>query len=82
MSHTYIPYFHNSLGVERISTGAYALKCIGALPPFDHPHIFLEIPSSKQVTCPYCSTIFVFNPQLKETESEPSEALFGRKSTN
>jgi hypothetical protein len=34
-----VPRFHNEPGVARIRVGVKEFMCIGALPPFDHPHI-------------------------------------------
>ena len=38
--------------------------CIGALPPFDHPHIFIDMGSDTETICPYCSTRFVYEAAL------------------
>ena len=33
------PHFQNSMGLASIEVGAKEFMCIGALPPFDHPHV-------------------------------------------
>ena len=48
---------------------------MGARPPFDHPHIFLDMGSDHQVICPYCSTLYVYDPRLKPDESDPPGCL-------
>ncbi len=69
-----VPLFHNEMGVEEIVIGTRHFGCIGALPPMDHPHIYLEMPADGVVACPYCSTRFRYDPSLKEDESRPAEA--------
>ncbi len=70
------PHFHNDQGVPRIEIGAKEFMCIGALPPFDHPHIFLDMGSDREIVCPYCSTHYVFNPKLDTDTSDPASALY------
>ena len=37
------PHFHNEPGVAVIHVGSKEFMCIGAKPPLDHPHIFLDM---------------------------------------
>ena len=37
------PHFHNDPGVPVIHVGSKEFMCIGATPPFDHPHVFLDM---------------------------------------
>ena len=37
------PHFHNDPGVPVIHVGSKEFMCIGATPPFDHPHIFIDM---------------------------------------
>ena len=37
------PKFCNEAGVREIRVGVRELECIGAKPPFDHPHVFLDM---------------------------------------
>jgi hypothetical protein len=46
------------------------------LPPFDHPHIYLDMGKDREVVCPYCSTHYVFNSRLAAGTSNPASALF------
>jgi uncharacterized Zn-finger protein len=67
-----IPHFHNSAGHKKIEIGVKEFMCIGALDPFDHPHVFLDMGSDTEVVCPYCSTLYVFNPALGPYETIPA----------
>ena len=31
-------------------------------PPQDHPHIYLKMGDASEIVCPYCSTLFRFDP--------------------
>jgi len=71
-----IPHIHNTSGVAAIRVGAKTFMCIGALPPFDHPHVFLNMGDEKSTICPYCSTYFLLDPQLTAHECAPSDCLW------
>ncbi|MCY4034165.1 MAG: zinc-finger domain-containing protein, partial [Hyphomicrobiales bacterium] len=45
----------NDSGKEEIQIDTREFECIGATPPFDHPHIFLDMGDDDQIVCPYCS---------------------------
>jgi uncharacterized Zn-finger protein len=75
MAASVVPHFANDLGVEKIFVGAKELQCMGARAPFDHPHVFLDMGSDAQILCPYCSTLYVYDPRLEPTESEPKGCL-------
>ena len=36
--------------------------CVGAMPPFDHPHVFLDMGDDDEIICPYCSTLYRHDP--------------------
>ena len=38
-----IPHFHNDPGVPTIRVRVKEFMCTGAKPPFDHPHIFIDM---------------------------------------
>jgi hypothetical protein len=38
--------------------------CTGALPPFDHPHIYIDMGGDAEAVCPYCSTLYVYDEAL------------------
>ena len=42
------PHFHNEPGVPVIHVGAKEFMCIGAPPPLDHPHVFLDMGSDER----------------------------------
>ena len=64
MADRFIPHFHNDLGVPSIMVGAKEFMCTGAKPPFDHPHIFIDMGSDVEAVCSYCSTEFVYDGGL------------------
>jgi uncharacterized Zn-finger protein len=59
-----IPHFHNDLGVPSIAVRVKEFMCTGAKPPFDHPHIFIDMGSDGEAICSYCSTRFVYDGGL------------------
>ncbi len=69
------PQFHNDMGIPVIEIGAREFECIGATPPFDHPHVFLDMGDDTEMVCPYCSTLFRHAGDLRATEARPAEAL-------
>jgi hypothetical protein len=50
--------------------------CVGALPPFDHPHISIDMGKDTEIVCSDSSTHYVFNPQLAAGTSEPLSAVY------
>ncbi len=69
------PHFHNQPGLPSLKVGVRKFMCIGALPPFDHPHIFIDMGRETDIVCSYCSTRFVFEPELKGIVA-PAECLY------
>ena len=59
-----IPHFHNDLGVSSIKVRVKEFMCTGASPPFDHPHIFIDMGSDGEAICSYCSTRFIYEDKL------------------
>lgn len=76
MAQISVPHFHNTDGVPQIEVGAREFKCVGALPPFDHPHVYLDMGQDDDIVCPYCSTHYVFNSKLKAGAADPVSAIF------
>lgn len=70
-----VPHLANDQGVEKIFVGVKRLQCQGARSPFDHPHVFLDMGQDSQVLCPYCSTLYLHDPRLAETDSDPKGAV-------
>ena len=68
-----IPHFHNEPGVTLVLVGAKEFMCVGAKPPFDHPHVFLDMGADSEIICPYCSTLYRHEPKLKTSECLPAE---------
>lgn len=76
MAHESTPHFHNTEGLARIEIGSREFQCVGALPPFDHPHVYLDMGKDAEIVCPYCSTLYVFNASLAAGTSEPLSAVY------
>lgn len=70
------PKFSNQAGVREIRIGVREFECIGANPPFDHPHVFLDMGREKEIVCGYCSTLYKFDPALGADDSVPAEARY------
>ena len=75
-SGTNIPKFRNDTGVSEIRIGAKEFKCVGATPPNDHPHVFLDMGEESEIICPYCSTLYKYDASLKNDEASPAEAAW------
>ena len=80
MADAIVPHFRNDAGVEKIHTGVKEFKCMGASPPFDHPHVFLDMGDDNELVCPYCSTLYRHSQDLAASEARPTEAKVGSKS--
>ncbi len=61
MSDHVVPHFHNDAGVSD--------------PPFDHPHVFLDLGNDNEIICPYCSTLYRYAADLAAGESRPPECI-------
>ncbi|MBI3572473.1 zinc-finger domain-containing protein [Candidatus Kaiserbacteria bacterium] len=66
--------FKNDDGVPEIRIGVRAFECVGASPPHDHPHVYLELGESDCILCPYCGTLFRFDPNLGPLGADPPES--------
>ena len=73
MAETVVPHFHNEPGVPVIEVGAHEFKCIGSKPPFDHPHVFLDMGNDNEIICPYCSTLYRYDRALDARAARPAE---------
>jgi uncharacterized Zn-finger protein len=76
MSDHQTPHFHNDPGVPMVEIGAREFMCIGATPPQDHPHIYLDMGSEPEIVCSYCSTLFRYNPALHANEAKPAICIW------
>ena len=66
-----IPHFQNDAGHRMIEIGVREFMCVGANPPFDHPHIFIDMGDEDDAVCSYCSTLYRYSPSLKAGETNP-----------
>ena len=71
-----VPHFHNTNGVDAIKIGAKEFMCIGARPPQDHPHVFLDMGADDNIICPYCSTLYHYDAELGSAESNPADCAW------
>ena len=71
-----VPHFHNEQGVAVIHVGTRKFMCIGAKPPFDHPHVFMDMGNEAEIVCPYCSTLYRLDASLSEGQSNPPDCLW------
>jgi uncharacterized Zn-finger protein len=70
-----VPHFHNDAGVATIEIGSREFMCVGANPPFDHPHVFLDLGGDSEIICPYCSTLYRYAADLRPGEARPPECV-------
>ena len=68
--------FRNDRGVPEICIGVKEFKCIGASPPHDHPHIYINMREADTILCPYCATRFRFDPRLTPLDADPPDSFF------
>ena len=68
-----IPHFQNDAGHPAIDIGVREFMCTGANPPFDHPHVFLDMGDDSEIICPYCSTLYRHDRSLDVRAARPAE---------
>ena len=66
-----IPHFHNDGGHASIAIGVKEFMCTGARPPFDHPHVYLDMGGDSEKVCPYCSTLYRYDASLGPDQTVP-----------
>lgn len=71
-----IAHFHNDSGLPVVTIGVREFMCVGANPPFDHPHVFLDMGDADEKICPYCSTLYRFRGDLGARDTDPPGHLF------
>lgn len=71
-----IPHFQNDQGHAAIEIGVKEFMCVGANPPFDHPHVFLDMGADDEKVCPYCSTLYRYNAMLGPSETVPAGCAY------
>ena len=65
------PKFHNDAAAAEIRIGARSFHCIGASPPHDHPHVYLDMGEQDAILCPYCATSLRFDARLGPLAVDP-----------
>jgi uncharacterized Zn-finger protein len=76
MADKIVPHFVNQAGVHVIEIGVREFMCMGARPPFDHPHIFIDMGEENEAVCGYCATLFRYRPDLHADETVPPDQLY------
>lgn len=76
MADTGVPHFQNDLGVTAIHVGSREFMCIGASPPFDHPHIYIDMGRDDEAICSYCGTLYKYKATLAPGTAEPDGCLW------
>ena len=76
MSDKILPRLMNDAGVGEIRVGAREIECIGAAPPHDHPHIYLDMGAESSIVCSYCGTRFVYSNELDPAQCDPPSSLY------
>ena len=74
-----VPHFCNDHGAEKIYIGVREFQCMGATPPHDHPHIFIDMGSETEAICPYCSTLFVYDANLGAKDTDPPACYYDKE---
>ncbi len=75
MAGSHVPHFANDDGAEKIFIGVKEFMCMGARPPFDHPHVYLDMGQDAQALCPYCSTLYIYDGRMSADETAPQGCL-------
>jgi uncharacterized Zn-finger protein len=81
MAERIVPHFHNTPGVPVIEIGAKEFMCVGEMPPFDHPHVFLDMGEAAEMICPYCSTLYRHDAGLDPHAARPAECALPEQAT-
>ena len=76
-----IPHFHNDPGVRVVHVGSREFMCIGASPPFDHPHIYIDMGADDEAICSYCGTHYKYQPTLSDGDVEPAACRWNDSAT-
>jgi uncharacterized Zn-finger protein len=66
-----VPHFHNTAGARSVAIGVKEFMCVGALPPFDHPHIYIDMGDANEAVCSYCSTLYIYRADLDPLQTDP-----------
>ena len=70
------PKFRNDRAAPEIRIGVREFNCVGVSPPQDHPHVYLNMGSQDTILCPYCATLFHFDPRLGPSGANPPDCVY------
>src|SRR6266850_5740079 len=70
-------HWYAATSLKPTALGCREFRCIGDKPPQDHPHIYLNMGDASEILCPYCSTLFCFDPSLGAHEADPADCAYG-----
>ena len=76
MAETTVPHYCNDVGAAVIRIGVKEFQCMGASPPYDHPHVYLDMGEENEIVCPYCSTLYKYDSRLSPDVTEPAGCRF------
>jgi len=65
------PKFHNEAGAPSWALAGVSSSALATMPPQDHPHVYLNMGNANEIVCPYCASLFRFDPSLGAREAEP-----------
>lgn len=74
-----IAHFQNDAGHAVIEIGVKEFMCVGANPPYDHPHVFIDLGNETEKVCPYCSTLYRYNASLHGDQTLPAGCAYHAK---
>ena len=49
---------------------------MGSHPPMSHPHIYLDMGANDQIVCPYCSTLYTYDPHIEPDQTDPPYCIY------
>ena len=77
MAHTTTPHFHNTEGLKRDRGGLQGVhvRRRAAARSTTRTSI-IDMGKDNEIVCPYCSTLYVFNPTLAPGTSQPLSAVY------
>jgi uncharacterized Zn-finger protein len=64
------------VGAPIVRIGCREFKCIGGRAAAKS-HIYLNMGDASEIVCPYCSTLFCFDPSLGALEADPVDCAYG-----
>jgi len=71
------PIFTHDAGVSLIEIGSKEFMCVGANPPFDHPHVSLDLGNDKRDHLPLLLDGFIATPADPRRRRSPPARMRG-----